>query len=173
MPHLIRIQDIAQHVGENVTLQGWLFNRTDKGRLQFLQVRDGTGFVQCVVFKKEVSPGIFEAARGLTQESSLVVTGTVRQDPRAPGIPGGYEVGVTGLQVLQVSQDYPIQPKEHGVDFLMDNRHLWIRSQRQWAVLRVRATVIRAIRDWLDDHGFVNMDTPILTPAVDGDRVGR
>ncbi|NIP13534.1 MAG: asparagine--tRNA ligase, partial [Pseudomonadales bacterium] len=141
MPEPIRIEDIAKHVEQEVTLQGWLYNRTDKGRLQFLQVRDGTGFAQCVVFKKEVSPGVFEAAQSLTQESSLVVTGTVRQDPRAPGIPGGYEVGVTGLQVLQVSQDYPIQPKEHGVDFLMDNRHLWIRSQRQWAVLRVRATV--------------------------------
>jgi len=166
MPDAIRIQDISQHVGEKVTLQAWLYNRTDKGRLQFLQVRDGTGFAQCVVFKKEVSPEVFEAATSLTQESSLVVTGTVRADDRAPGIPGGFEVGVTDLQVLQVAQDYPIQPKEHGVEFLMDNRHLWIRSQRQWAVLRVRATVIRAIRDWLDDNGFVNMDTPILTPAA-------
>jgi len=166
MPDIVRIQDLAQHVGEQVTLQGWLYNRTDKGRLQFLQVRDGTGFAQCVVFRKEVSPEVFEAAQSLTQESSLVVTGTVRQDARAPGLPGGYELGVTSMQVLQVAQDYPIQLKEHGVDFLMDNRHLWIRSQRQWAVLRVRATVIRAIRDWLDDHGFVNMDTPILTPAA-------
>ena len=166
MPKIIRIQDIARHVGETVTLQGWLYNRTDKGKLQFLQVRDGTGFVQCVVFGKEVSLEVFEAARSLTQESSLVVTGTVRQDPRAPGLPGGYEVGVTDLCVLQVAQEYPIQPKEHGVEFLMDNRHLWIRSQRQWAILRVRATVVRAIRDWLDGHGFVNMDTPILTPAA-------
>ncbi len=166
MSTTIRIQDIAQHVGEQVTLRGWLYNRTDKGRLQFLQVRDGSGFVQCVVFKKEISPEVFEAARGLTQESSLIVTGTVREDKRAPGIPGGYEVGVTDLQVLQVAQEYPIQPKEHGIEFLMDNRHLWIRSQRQWAVLRVRATVVRAIRDWLDDHDFVNMDTPILTPAA-------
>ena len=166
MPKIIRIQDIARHVGETVTLQGWLYNRTDKGKLQFLQVRDGTGFVQCVVFGKEVSLETFEAARSLTQESSLVVTGTVRQDPRAPGLPGGYEVGVTDLCVLQVAQEYPIQPKEHGVEFLMDNRHLWIRSQRQWAILRVRATVVRAIRDWLDGHGFVNMDTPILTPAA-------
>ena len=166
MPDTTRIQDIAQHVGQEITLQGWLHSRTDKGKLQFLQVRDGTGFVQCIVFQKEVSPEIFAAAAGLTQESSLVVTGTVRQDPRAPGLPGGYEVGVTGLHVLQIAQDYPIQPKEHGVDFLMDNRHLWIRSQRQWAVLRVRTTVIRAIRDWLDGHGFVNMDTPIITPAA-------
>jgi len=166
MPDIIRIQDISQHVGEEVVLQGWLHNRTDKGRLQFLQVRDGTGYAQCVVFNKEVSPEVFEAAQGLTQESSIVVTGTVRQDSRAPGIPGGYELGVTDLQAIQVANDYPIQLKEHGVEFLMDNRHLWIRSQLQWAVLRVRATVIRAIRDWLDDHGFVNMDTPILTPAA-------
>jgi asparaginyl-tRNA synthetase len=166
MPETIRIQDIARHVGEEVTLQGWLYSRTDKGKLQFLQVRDGTGFAQCVVFEKEVSPEIFEAAQSLTQESSLTVTGAVREDARAPGIPGGYELGVTDLQVLQVAHEYPIQPKEHGVEFLMDNRHLWIRSQSQWAVLRVRNTVIRAIRDWLDSHAFVNMDTPILTPAA-------
>jgi len=163
---VIRMEDIAQYVGEEVTFQGWLHGRTDKGRLQFLQVRDGTGFVQCVVFEKEVSPQVFQAARGLTQESSLVVTGTVRQDPRAPGVPRGYELGVLDLEVLQISEDYPIQPKEHGVEFLMDHRHLWLRSQRQWAVLRVRATVVRAIREWLDEHGFINMDTPILTPAA-------
>ncbi len=162
----IRIENVAQHVGEEVRIQGWLYNRTDKGKLQFLQVRDGSGFVQCVVFKKEVPEEVFETARRLTQESSLIVTGVVRQDDRAPGVPGGYEIGVTGLEVIQLAQDYPIQPKEHGVDFLMDHRHLWIRSRRQWAVLRVRATVIRAIRDWLDDHGFINMDTPILTPAA-------
>ena len=166
MPETIQIESIPQYAGAQVTLQGWLYSRTDKGRLQFLQVRDGTGFVQCVLFKKEVSPEVFEAAKGLSQESSLVVTGTVRQDARAPGVPGGYELGVSDLEVVQVAHEYPIQPKEHGVDFLMDNRHLWLRSQRQWAVLRVRTTVIRAIRDWLDDHGFVNMDTPILTPAA-------
>ena len=166
MTTVIRIRDIAQHDGEQVVLQGWLYNRTDKGRLQFLQVRDGTGFTQCVIFKKEVSPEVFEAARNLTQESSCIITGNVRKDDRAPGIPGGYEVGVTDLQVHQIAQEYPIQPKEHGIEFLMDNRHLWIRSQRQWAVLRVRATIIRAIRDWLDEQGFINMDTPILTPAA-------
>ena len=166
MTHTMRIEDIAQHVGETVKLQGWLFNRTDKGRLQFLQVRDGTGFVQCVVFKRDVGPETFAETKALTQESSLVVTGTVREDPRAQGIPGGYELGVTDLRVLQQAHDFPIQPKEHGVEFLMDHRHLWLRSQRQWAVLRVRATVIRAIRDWFDQHGFVNMDTPILTPAA-------
>lgn len=166
MAELIRIEEIAAHVGENVIVQGWLNNRTDKGRLQFLQVRDGTGIVQAVVFKKEVTPEVFNAVKELTQESALVITGTVRADHRAPGLPGGYEIGVGDAQVLQVAQEFPIQPKEHGVEFLMDNRHLWIRSTRQWAVLRVRATVIKAIRDWLDDHGFINLDTPILTPAA-------
>ncbi|MFO7741103.1 MAG: asparagine--tRNA ligase [Anaerolineae bacterium] len=166
MPKTIRIQDIAQHEGEQVTLQGWVYNRTDTGKLIFVWIRDGTGFAQCVLFRDNVAPELFEAAQSLTYESSVVVTGSVRQDERAPGIPGGYELGVDELEVLQIAEEYPIQPKEHGVDFLMENRHLWIRSQRQWAVLRVRATVIRAIRDWLDDHGFVNMDTPILTPAA-------
>jgi len=166
MAETIRIEDIARYEGEEVTLKGWIYNHTDTGKLIFLWVRDGTGFAQCVVFHKSVTPELFEAAQGLTYESSVVVTGTVRQDDRAPGIPGGYELGVSDLAICQIAEEYPIQPKEHGVDFLMQNRHLWIRSQRQWAVLRVRATVIRAIRDWLDGHGFVNMDTPILTPAA-------
>ncbi len=166
MPQPIRVEDIAQHEGERVTLRGWVYNRTDTGKLVFVWVRDGTGFAQCVFFHDNVGPELFEAAQSLTYESSVVITGTVRQDDRAPGIPGGYELGVDGLEILQIAEEYPIQPKEHGVDFLMENRHLWIRSQRQWAVLRVRATVIQAIRDWLDDNAFVNMDTPILTPAA-------
>ena len=156
------IQDIAQHEGQEVTLKGWLFRSTDKGKLQFLMVRDGTGFIQCVVFQKAVSPETFDAARRVTQESSLIVRGKVRKEPRAPG---GYEVDATEVQIVQLAQDYPITPKEHGVDFLMDRRHLWLRSQSQWAVMRVRATVVRAIRDWLDSHGFLNLDTPILTPT--------
>ena len=166
MAEVVRIENIARYVGQEVTLQGWLYNRTDKGKLQFLQVRDGTGFIQCVVFKKDVPEEVFAAAARLTQESSLIVTGVVRQDPRAPGVPPGYELSVTDLKVVQIADEYPIQPKEHGVDFLLDHRHLWIRSRRQWAVLRVRATVIRAIRDWLDSHGFINLDTPIITPAA-------
>ncbi len=166
MAEVVRIENIARYVGQEVTLQGWLYNRTDKGKLQFLQVRDGTGFIQCVVFQKDVPEEVFAAAARLTQESSLIVTGVVRQDPRAPGVPPGYELSVTDLKVVQIAEEYPIQPKEHGVDFLLDHRHLWIRSRRQWAVLRVRATVIRAIRDWLDGHGFINMDTPIITPAA-------
>lgn len=166
MGKIIRIEDIAASTGESVTLQGWLYNKTDKGRLQFLLIRDGTGIVQAVVFQKDVPEAVFEAARTVTQESSLIVSGTVRADPRAPGIPGGYEIGVSDLQIVQRAEDYPITPKEHGIEFLMDNRHLWLRSSRQWAILRVRATVIRAIRDWLDSHGFINLDTPILTPAA-------
>ncbi|NLE45953.1 MAG: asparagine--tRNA ligase [Chloroflexi bacterium] len=166
MANAVQIRDIPQFVGQEVLLQGWVYSRTDKGRLQFLQVRDGTGFVQCVVFKKEVEPRVFESVQALTQESSVVITGVVRQDERAPGVPGGYELGVSDVRVVQISEEYPIQPKEHGIDFLMDNRHLWLRSQRQWAILQVRATVMRAIRDWLDGHGFINMDTPILTPAA-------
>jgi asparaginyl-tRNA synthetase len=164
---IIRVQDIARHIGEQVTLQGWLYNKTDKGKLQFLQVRDGTGIVQAVVFQKDASPETFAAAQKATLESSLVVTGVVREDKRAPGIPGGFEVGVKDLQIVQlVTAEYPIGPKEHGTEFLMDNRHLWLRSSRQWAVLRVRATIIKAIRDWLDDNGFLNVDTPILTPSA-------
>jgi asparaginyl-tRNA synthetase len=166
MTKIVRIQEIAQYVGETVTIQGWLYLKTGKGKLQFLRVRDGTGIIQAVVFKKDVSAEAFEATRRLSQESSLVITGVVRVDERAPGIPGGYEIGVTDLAVVQIADEYPISPKEHGVEFLQDNRHLWIRSSRQWAILRVRAALIRAIRDWLDDNGFINLDTPILTPAA-------
>ncbi len=162
----IQIEHIASYVGQEVTLQGWLYHKTDKGKLQFLLMRDGTGLVQCVVFQKEVSAEVFQAAQALTQESSLRVTGAVRADPRAPGVPGGYEVGVTGLEVIQIADEYPITPKEHGTEFLMDHRHLWIRSSKQWATLRIRATVIKAIRDYLDSHGYINLDTPIITPTA-------
>jgi asparaginyl-tRNA synthetase len=167
MAEHIYIEHLADHIGEQVTIKGWLYAKTGKGKLQFLQVRDGTGIVQCVVFKRDVAPEVFDAARELTQESSLIVSGTVRADERAPGVPGGLELSVSDLKIVQlVTEEYPITPKEHGVDFLMQNRHLWIRSSRQWAALRVRATIIRAIRTWLDSHGFILMDTPILTPAA-------
>jgi asparaginyl-tRNA synthetase len=166
MATIIRIEDISAHVDEEVTIQGWLYQKTGKGKLQFLRVRDGTGIVQVVAFKKDLPADNFEAAKTLSQESSIQVTGIVRADERAPGIPGGYELGMTNLEIFQIADEYPITPKEHGVEFLQDNRHLWVRSSRQWAILRVRATVIRAIRDWLDDNGFINMDTPILTPAA-------
>jgi len=163
---IIRIQDISKHIGETVTLQGWVYNRTDKGKLQFIQLRDGTGIVQCVVFKKDVSEEIFNTAAKATQESSLEVTGSVRADDRAPGVPGGFEIGVADARVLQIADEYPITPKEHGTEFLMDWRHLWIRSSRQWAILRIRATIMRAIREWLDTNGFLEMSTPIITPSA-------
>jgi asparaginyl-tRNA synthetase len=166
MAQEIRIEDIARYEGQEVTIEGWLYNSTGKGRLQFLQVRDGTGIVQAVAFKPELDEELFESIKRLGQESSLVVTGAVRKDERAPGVPGGYEVGIKSLQILQDVADYPITPKEHGVEFLMENRHLWIRSSQQWAILRVRATIKRAIIDWLDDNGFLNVDTPIITPSA-------
>jgi len=167
MAEHVYIEKIADQIGKEVTIKGWLYAKTGKGKLQFLQVRDGTGIIQCIVFKKAVSPEAFDAAQRLTQESSVIVTGQARADERAPGIPGGIEIDVTDLEVVQlVTDEYPITLKEHGIDFLLSNRHLWIRSSRQWAALRVRATIIKAIRDWLDDHGFVLMDTPILTPAA-------
>ncbi|NDJ78298.1 MAG: asparagine--tRNA ligase [Chloroflexi bacterium] len=162
----MQIGDIAQHDGQEVTVRGWLYNRTDKGRLQFLLVRDGTGIAQCVAFKKELPPEVFEIAQELTQESSIMITGTVRADDRAPGHPGGFEIGITHLELIQMADEYPIQPKEHGVEFLMDNRHLWVRSLRQWAILRIRGTIINTIRNWLDEHGYLLVDTPILTPAA-------
>jgi len=163
---IIRLENIAQYVGQTVTIQGWLYDKTDKGKLQFLQVRDGTGIAQAVVFKKDVSPEIFEAAKRLTQESSLIITGSIRADDRAPGIPGGFEIGVSDLQVVQIAAEYPITPKEHGVEFLMDNRHLWLRSSRQWAIQRVRSTAMRAMREWLDNYGCLEISTPILTPSA-------
>ena len=163
MAEHVTIDRLAEHVGQEVTVKGWLYNRTDKGRLQFLLIRDGTGMVQGVAFRKEISPEAFEAASTVTQESSLIVTGTVRADERAPG---GYELSLSDVRIVQLAQDYPITPKEHGIDFLMERRHLWLRSTQQWATLRVRATIIRAIRDWLDDHGFLLVDAPILTPAA-------
>jgi asparaginyl-tRNA synthetase len=157
------IEDIASHVGEEVTLKGWLFNIRSSGKLIFPQIRDGSGIIQGVVFKKNVSEQVWEDFSRLTQESSIVVTGTVRADERAPG---GFELDVTGLEVVHVAEPYPITPKEHGTDFLLDNRHLWIRSRRQHALLRVRAAVIRAVRDYFDNRGFVLLDTPIFTPAA-------
>jgi len=166
MPTEIRIEDIAEYVGQEVAIKGWLYNSTGKGKLQFLQVRDGTGIVQAVAFGPELDEEAFEAIRRVGQESSIVVTGSVRQDDRAPGVPGGYEIGLQSVEVLQDVADYPITPKEHGVEFLMDLRHLWLRSSQQWAIMRVRATVKRAIIDWLDDNGFINIDTPIITPSA-------
>ena len=163
---VIAIAQARDYVGQVVTLRGWVYAKTGKGKLHFVRLRDGTGQIQCVAFKGDLPDEQFEQAQHLTQESSVIISGTVRQDERAPGIPGGYEIGVTSLQVVQLTHDYPITPKEHGTDFLMDKRHLWIRSSRQWAILRIRATIVKTMRDWLDDHGFLLVDTPIITPAA-------
>ena len=162
----IRIENIAQYVGQEVIVHGWVYNRTDKGRLQFIQLRDGSGIAQCVAFKKDMTPDEFEIASKLTQESSVVITGDVRADERAPGVPGGYEIGIKALTLTQMAEDYPITPKEHGEDFLLNHRHLWLRSSHQWAILRIRATIINAVRDFMDDNGYLLVDTPIITPAA-------
>jgi len=159
----VRIGDFRGHVGEEVRVQGWLHNKRSSGKLQFLIVRDGSGFAQAVMARAAVPPEAWEAAEKAGQESSLEVTGKVREDKRAPG---GYEVEVTGLTVRQVVHDYPITPKEHGTAFLMEHRHLWLRSQRQHAVIRVRHAVVKAIRDYLDEQGYTLVDTPIFTPAA-------
>ena len=157
------IRDVSKHVGQEIHLKGWLYNMRSSGKLMFPQIRDGSGIIQGVVFKKNVSEQVWNDCEKLTQESSIIVTGKVRADERAPG---GYELDVTGVEVLQIAHDYPITPKEHGVEFLMDNRHLWLRSKRQHAILSIRAEVIRAVRDFFDSNGFLLMDTPIFTPAA-------
>jgi asparaginyl-tRNA synthetase len=163
----IRVEDISKYDGQEVTIRGWVYNRTDKGKLAFLLVRDGSGFIQCVAFKGDLPEMLFDQIIRLPQESSVVISGPVREDKRAPGIPGGYEIGIRDLQVVQAAaEDYPMALKEHGPDFALDHRHLWLRMPSQWAILRVRATVIAAIREWFEQNGFVNMDTPILTPAA-------
>src|ERR1700723_2630899 len=160
------IAEIGKHEGQAVTIRGWLYNLRESGKLLFPQFRDGSGVIQGVVPKNAVSPEVFEAIKGLTQESSVIVEGKVRADKRAPG---GYELDISNVQVVQrvaENDPYPISLKEHGVDFLMDNRHLWIRTPRQAAILRTRAEIIKAARDFFDDRGFVLTDPPILTPAA-------
>ncbi len=159
----VRIGDFRAHAGEEVRVRGWIHNKRSSGKLQFLIVRDGSGFAQAVISKATVPPEAWEAVEKAGQESSLELTGKVREDKRAPG---GYEVDVTGLTVRQAVHDYPITPKDHGTAFLMENRHLWLRSQRQHAVIRVRHAVIKATRDFLDDQGYTLVDTPIFTPAA-------
>jgi asparaginyl-tRNA synthetase len=151
---------IGEFEGREIHLAGWVYNIRSSGKIIFILLRDGTGTVQCIAEKSE-GDEIFETASRLTQESSIVVSGVVRADARAPG---GYEIRVKNLNVIQIAEGYPITPKEHGTDFLMDNRHLWLRSQRQHAIMTVRAGLIRFIRDFFDDRGFLCIDTPILTP---------
>jgi asparaginyl-tRNA synthetase len=161
-----RIENIAQYDGQEITLKGWIYATTGKGKLQFLRLRDGSGILQAVAYRPDLGDDLFATIKALGQESSVIVTGKVRKDDRAPGVPGGYEMGITGLTVVQEVHDYPITPKEHGVEFLMDNRHFWLRSSQQWAIMRIRTTIKRAIIDFLDGQGFLNIDTPIITPAA-------
>jgi len=160
----VHVADIARHEGKEVTLHGWLYGRRSSGKLHFLQLRDGTGTIQCVVFKGNVSPETFHEADHLPQETSLAVTGLVKKDERSPI---GFELDVKGLQVFsRPAQEFPIGHKEHGVAFLMEQRHLWLRSQRQQAIMRVRHTVVKAIRDFFDERGFTLVDAPIFTPSA-------
>jgi len=159
----VYIEDIGRHEGEEVTIKGWLHNRRSSGKIHFLIVRDGTGFIQAVMSKAAVGDELFKAADHLSQETSIIVTGTARADKRAPS---GYEIDVKGFEIVGASHDYPITPKEHGVDYLLDRRHLWIRSERQQAILRIRHEIISAVRDFFNGRGFILADTPIFTPAA-------
>jgi asparaginyl-tRNA synthetase len=159
----VYIEDIAAHEGQEVTLKGWLHNRRSSGKIHFLIVRDGSGFIQAVMSKAAVGDAMFHAADHLGQETAVIVTGAVRADKRAPS---GFEIDVKNLEVVGPSHDYPVTPKEHGVDYLLDRRHLWLRSERQQAILRVRHEVIDAVRDFFNRRGFVLTDTPIFTPAA-------
>jgi asparaginyl-tRNA synthetase len=166
LPPVVEIRRVSEHAGQEVTLQGWLYNLRESGKLLFPLFRDGTGIIQGVIPRSAVPPEVFERVRGLTQESSLRVIGKVRADKRAPG---GFELDVSDVEVLQrvpVEAPYPITPKEHGTEFLMDHRHLWLRSTRQRAILGVRHEVIKAARDFLDERGFTLVDTPIFTPSA-------
>src|ERR1700704_4771268 len=162
-PPRVFIDRLSQHVGEEVTIKGWLYNLRSSGKILFPQLRDGTGVVQCVALKNAVTPEVWDALKGLGQESALSIRGSVREDSRAPG---GFEIDLLSAEVLDEVHDYPITPKEHGTEFLMDHRHLWLRSRRQHAILKVRHTVVKAVRSFLDKDGFTLCDAPIFTPAA-------
>ena len=158
---IISINKASGYVGKEVQIAGWLYNKRSSGKLQFLILRDGSGLMQAVVFKKGVSEETWGIGEEITQESSVIATGTISEEPRSPG---GFELQVPSLELVQKAEEYPISPKEHGIEFLMDNRHLWLRSKRQHAILRVRHQIIRAMRDYLDDRDFTLVDPPIFTP---------
>ncbi|MFA6032600.1 MAG: asparagine--tRNA ligase [Myxococcota bacterium] len=160
----VTIREIASKVGEKVTLMGWVYNLRSSGKIRFLMLRDGSGIIQCVAARNDVAPEVFELLGSLTQESSVIVTGTVRAEQRAPYC--GHELSMSDLKLVHMSKDYPITPKEHGPAFLLDHRHLWLRSYRQLAILRIRDTIIGAVREFLDKDGFVLVDAPIFTPAA-------
>ena len=157
------IAEIGKHIGAEVTLRGWLYNKRSSGKLGFLEIRDGSAMMQAVVSKKDVDEATWEASERATQETSLIVTGVPREHPKKPGV---YELDIKTLEIVGLASEYPITPKEHGVEFLMDHRHLWLRSKRQHAILRVRHTIIKAVRDFFDNNGFTLCDTPIFTPAA-------
>jgi asparaginyl-tRNA synthetase len=159
----VYIEDIAQHVGETVEIRGWVYNKRSSGKVRFLLVRDGTGIIQATIFSPEKDHPLFRQFDALTQESSLLVRGKVREEKRAPG---GYELNIEDMETVQIAQDYPITPKEHSTPFLMEHRHLWLRSSKQHAILQIRAEVVKAIRDFFDGRGFRLMDTPVLTPSA-------
>lgn len=158
-----RIEHIGRFADQQVRVRGWLSRIRSSGKIHFLQIRDGSGTIQGVLAKNDTTPEIFELAKSLTQECSVIVTGMVKPESRAPG---GFEMHLTDVERVATSEGYPITPKDHGTDFLMDHRHLWLRSQRQHAILRIRAEIMRAIMDWLDDHDFLRVDCPILTPSA-------
>ncbi|MDY6851604.1 MAG: asparagine--tRNA ligase [Thermodesulfobacteriota bacterium] len=158
----VNIDNVGGRVGREVTLKGWVYNKRSSGKVRFLLIRDGTGFIQAVVSRDDLPEETFEKFDLLPRESSIIVTGVVREDRRAPG---GYELALTGLEVVHLSDEYPISPKEHGPDFLLRHRHLWLRSRRQRAIMLIRAELIRAVRDFFDSRGFVLLDTPVLTPT--------
>lgn len=157
------INQLSEHVGQEVTIKGWLYNLRSSGKILFPQLRDGTGIVQCVALKNSLPPETWDALKGLGQETALAIRGTVREDSRAAG---GFEIDLLSAEVFHEAHDYPITPKEHGTEFLMDHRHLWLRSRRQHAILKIRHTVVKAVRDFLDDDGFTLADAPIFTPAA-------
>jgi asparaginyl-tRNA synthetase len=163
MEKKVYVNRIAEYESKEVALEGWLYNIRSSGKLRFLLLRDGTGIIQCVVYQGDVSQDVFSKTDLLQQESSIRITGKVKKEPRSPI---GYEIQVTTLEILQIAEEYPITKKEHGVDFLMDNRHLWLRSSRQQAILRIRHEIIKSARDFFDQRDFILIDTPIFTPSA-------
>jgi asparaginyl-tRNA synthetase len=157
----IYIKDLSEHVGKEVTLKGWLYNKRASGKVKFLILRDGTGYLQCIVFKGNVTEDVFEVAEQFHQEAAFEVTGIVKEEPRAVG---GFELDATDVKLIAASEDYPITPKEHGVEFLIDNRHLWLRSKRQVAIMKIRHRIAKSIRDFFDERDFTLFDPPIITP---------
>ena len=162
-PDRFYIEQAAQFDGKTVTIRGWVYGKRSSGKIKFLQMRDGTGLMQGILFKGECDEKAFEEFEKLTQESSVEVTGILRKDPRTPGV---FEMGIKTFKTVQIADAYPISPKEHGVEFLMEHRHLWVRSQRQWAALRTRSEIMKSIHGFFEQDGFIRFDAPILTPSA-------